>query len=110
MLVVPCCRRSFDIQGVSHACDSGTGSGGRAHRLGATVCRVLSLVVEDGAAGSDGEAVVYLSQMVLSALELGRPVASVGTARTIVCHWGRQATVTRWLVIHPFELKFDRLN
>jgi hypothetical protein len=33
-----------------------------------------------------------------------------GSAHTTACHWGRQAVVTRWLVIGPFELKFDHLN
>jgi hypothetical protein len=43
-------------------------------------------------------------------LELGRAVAPGGTTRTTACFWGRQALMTRQLVIGPFELKFDRLN
>jgi hypothetical protein len=33
-----------------------------------------------------------------------------GSVRTTTCRWDRWTVVTRWLVIDPFELKFDHLN
>jgi hypothetical protein len=71
---------------------------------------MLSSALEDVAVGLDGGAGVCLSQTVLFTLELGRAVASGGTVRTTVCRCGRRVVVTKWLVIDPFELKFDRLN
>jgi hypothetical protein len=72
--------------------------------------RVLPPALDDVVAGLGGGASVCPDRVVLLALELGWAVEHGGIVRTIVCHWGWWVVVTRWLVIGPFELKFDRLN
>jgi hypothetical protein len=72
--------------------------------------RPLLFTLDDMAARSNDRVGVCSSRMILSALEPGRTVAPNGTIRTTVDCWGRQAVMTRRLVIVPFEYEFDRLN